>query len=275
MRRRGVGWAVGLVVVAVAAAWAVVAPPFSFLVRRELPPTTYDVPSFESLATPMTLLRELTLTGYYPVATWVPYVLVGIVVGRLDLRSARASGELVGAGLVLVSLSLVSDLLVDRPSVRAALTGSFEGSGWRGSLVPTLQHGLYGVVPTGDPWWLAVRAPHSGTTFDLLMTTGSALLVLAVCLPVARLAPRPFAVAFGAGAMTLTLYGLHVLLRSRGLWDGDDLATFLGQAALVLTVGAAYRAAGHRGPLEALVGDLSTGARRAAEGRAGRVGAHD
>ena len=130
-------------------------------------------------------------------------------------------------------------------------------------------------MPTGDPWWLAVRAPHSGTTFDLLMTTGSALLVLAVCLPLGRWAPRTLSVAFGAGAMTLSLYTLHVLLRTDGLWDGEELSTFVGQVLLVLAVGAAFRLGRQRGPLEVLVGELSGGVRRAVAGATGRVGAHD
>jgi hypothetical protein len=57
-----------------------------------------------------------------------------------------------------------------------------------------------------------------------------------------------------------------VLLRSEGVWDGDDLATYLGQAALVLAVGAAFRLAGLRGSLEMLTGALSNGARRTVEG---------
>ena len=155
----------------------------------------------------------------------------------------------------------------DRPGVRAELVRTFDGAGWRGDLGTTLAHGLYGVTPTDSAWWLAVRAPHSGTTFDLLMTTGSACLVLAVCLLVGRALPRVCSVLFGAGAMTLTLYSLHVVLRNDGWWDGDDLATFVGQVALVLGVGAVFRFGGARGPLELLLGELSTGARKGVEER--------
>jgi hypothetical protein len=254
--------------VALALAWAVAGPVVSHLWRDRLPLPSYAVPSPASLAEPVTLLRELVLTGYYPVLTWVPYILLGMAVGRADLRSWRSVGVLAGAGLwaVLVSWS-VSDALVERPGVRAELVGSFVGAGWRGDLDTTLTDGLYGATPTGSPWWLAVRAPHSGTTFDLLMTGGSACLVIALCLVVGRIAPRPTAVLFGAGAMTLTLYTLHVVLRSDGLWDGRDTGTFLGQVALVLVVGAGYRLVGQRGPLEMLVGETSSGVRRAVSGR--------
>ena len=124
--------------VAVTVGWGLLGPLLSFAVRGGLPPTAYAVPSFDSLAAPAALLRDLLLTGYYPVATWVPFVLAGMVVGRLDLRSPSTSGQLLGAGLVLVSSSLVSDVLLARPDVRAALAGSFDGAGWRGALLPTL-----------------------------------------------------------------------------------------------------------------------------------------
>jgi hypothetical protein len=123
------------------------------------------------------------------------------------------------------------------------------------------------VTPTGSSWWLAVRAPHSGTSLDLLMTIGSAALVLGCCLLLGQRAPRAAAVVFGAGALTLTLYTLHVVLRSRGLWDGDDVRTFLGQAVLVLAIGAAFRWGSRRGPLEVLVGEPSAGVRRVVGGR--------
>jgi uncharacterized membrane protein len=254
--------------VATAVGWAVLAPPISAWLRARVPATTYDVPSVVSLEAPAELVRELLLTGYYPVLTWLPFVLVGVAVGRLDLRTPATPGKLatIGAGAVAVAW-LVSDALLARPGVRGELVSTFEGAGWRGDLDTTLEHGLYGVTPTGTPWWLAVRAPHSGTTFDLLMTTGSALLVLAACLLLGRALPRVCSVLFGAGAMTLTLYSLHVLLRNEGWWDGDDPATFVGQVALVLVIGGVFRWGGHRGPLEVLLGEVSTGARRAVAGR--------
>jgi hypothetical protein len=123
------------------------------------------------------------------------------------------------------------------------------------------------VVPTETWSWLMVRAPHSGAWFDLVMTLGSACLVLGVCLLVGRLAPRVLAVVFGAGAMTLTLYTLHVALRQEGWWDGSLVSDYVGQVALVLVIGAGVRLAGRRGPLELLVGKASSLTRTAVGGR--------
>jgi Heparan-alpha-glucosaminide N-acetyltransferase, catalytic len=253
---------------ATAAAWALLAPVASMWLRRRIAAPTYDVPSLDSLAVPGALARELLVTGYYPVLTWLPFVLVGVVIGRMDLRSTATAGKLatVGAGAVAVAW-LVSDALVARPGVRGELIRTFEGAGWRGDLDTTLAHGLYGVTPPDSAWWLAVRAPHSGTTFDLLMTIGSACLVLAGCLLLGRAAPRVCSVLFGAGAMTLTLYSLHIVLRNEGWWDGDDMGTYLGQVALVLAIGALFRWGGHRGPMELFLGELSSAARDAVSGR--------
>ncbi len=251
-----------------AAAWALVAPAASHWLRSRVATTAYDVPSLDSLADPGALARDLLLTGYYPVLTWLPYILVGVVVGRLDLRATATAGKLAASGAAAVAVAwLVSDALVGRPGVRADLVRTFEGPGWRGDLDTTLASGLYGVTPTDSAWWLAVRAPHSGTTFDLLMTAGSACIVLAVCLLLGRALPRLSSVLFGAGAMTLTLYSLHVVLRSEGWWDGHDLETYLGQVALVLGIGAAFRWGRHRGPLEVLLGELASGARKVVSGR--------
>ncbi len=253
----------------------VVGPPLSLALRRDLPPASYAVPSFDSLSDPVTLLQELLLTGYYPVATWLPYLLVGMVLGRLDLRSAAAATRVAVVGLVgIVVAWLVSEAYLGRPGVRRALVRTFDVPGWQGNLDDSLTHGLYGVTPTGSWSWLMVRAPHSGAWFDLLMTVGSACLVIGACVLVGRLAPRVLGVVFGAGAMTLTLYTVHVVLRDETLVAGTTTEYVL-QAALVLVVGPAFALARRRGPLEAAVGTASSATRRAVAGREGVVGGAD
>ena len=254
--------------VATTALWLVAAPVVSHLVRRDLPPTTYGVPSFASFDDPLTLVREVLLTGYYPVLTWTVYVLVGVLVARMDLRASRTPYWLLVAGLVAAGNAWAwSTLALERDGVRAELIRTFTGAGRLDSFDQTLAHGLYGVTPTGSWWWLTVRGPHTGTTFDLLMTAGSAAVVLGLALLVGRAASRTATVLFGGGAMTLTLYSLHVASRTDGWWDGDDLATFLGQVLVATVLGAGFAAAGRRGPLEWVVGLLSGAARRLVGGR--------
>ncbi len=254
--------------VAVTAAWVVLGPVLSHVLRRSLPPFDYAVPSLGSLADPLGLLGELAVTGYYPALTWTPYLLAGIVVGRLDLRRTWTAPALAATGTAVALTGwAVSSWLLARSGVRGALSDTFSGAGRLPDLDATLQHGLYGTTPTGSWWWLAVHAPHTGTPFDLLVTLGSALVVLGASLLAGRVGGRAVRVLFGAGTMTLTLYTLHVLARTEGWWDGDDLATYLGQAAVALAVGAAFVALGWRGPLERAVGGLSGAARRAVGSR--------
>jgi hypothetical protein len=250
--------------VVLAGGWLLVVPVLSHLLRPHLPPPSYASPSFASLADPAQLLGELAFTGYYPAVPWLAYLLAGLAVGRLDLRRSGTAGTLVVWGAVLAVVSaLVSRALLDRPGVMGTLGETFTGPGLQATMATTLEHGLYGTTPTGSWWWLAVRAPHTATPFDLAHSIGSALVVIGICLVAGRLLPTVLAVALGAGAMTLTLYTAHVALRAPGLWDGDDTETYLAQAAVALAVGALYRLGRRRGPLEEVLARASGGTQRA------------
>jgi hypothetical protein len=66
--------------------------------------------------------------------------------------------------------------------------------------------------------------------------------------------------------MTLTLYSLHVVLLTPGLWPGTGPASYLRHAGLALAVGAAFALARLRGPLEAVVRRASRAASAAVAG---------
>jgi hypothetical protein len=241
-----------------AAIGTVTAPVVSQLVRPHLPEPSYDSPSFHGLVAPLHLLSELTFTGYYPAATWLPYLVAGMAVGRLDLtRRSVALVLAVGGQAVALVGKGVSALLLAQEGVTETLTRTYTGPAGGDSLDQTLPHGLCGRTPPRSWRSLAVTAPHSGTPFDLMHTTGTSLSVIGMALLVAPLAPRLFAVVFGAGAMTLTLYSLHVLLRIPQLWDGYGYAVFAKHVALVLAIGAAFRLLDRSGPLERMVAILA------------------
>ena len=96
-------------------------------------------------------------------------------------------------------------------------------------------------------------------------------MVLGAMLLLARAAPVLVWPLAAVGAMPLTLYTLHVTALalfpaevSVGTSAGALLVTHL---LVALVIGVAVRAAGRRGPLEAVVRALSGGARRAVAGR--------
>lgn len=255
-----------------AAGWLVVVPVVSHLVRPELPGRGFQSPTFAHLADPGQLLSELTFTGYYPAVPWMTYLLVGMALGRLDLRRVATAGRIAASGLALaVAAPLVSRWLRDRPSIGGPLRDSLEaqyGVGLRDSVIElTLARGAYGTTPT-DTWaWLAVDSPHTATSLDLARTLGSSLLVIGICLLLTRVAPRLWAIAFGAGAMTLTLYSLHVVLRADGRLDGDDLTTYLQHVAVVMAIGLLVALVRRRGPLEAVLALAARTVRRAVSPR--------
>lgn len=251
------------------AAWAggilVVGPPLSQLLRAGLAPDAPGNPEPASLLSPVDLLRELLLTGSFPVATWLPFVLAGMVVGRLDLRSTTVARQVAGMGAALLLVAWVlSDLLVAIPGVHARLERSIALPGGHVDLGLALTRGFKAAMPT-DTWaWLVVRAPHSGSWFDQLNVIGSACLVIGVCLLLGRFVPSRHVVLAGAGTMTLSLYSLHVVSRVRGLVPVHAPDQLVPQVLLMLLAGALAAHLGRKGPLEALLAKLSRMARRAA-----------
>jgi len=227
------------------------APVLSAVLRSGLPEGPGDQVGFAALAEPASALRELLVTGYYPVLTWTTYLLAGLAVGRLDLRSSRTGWGLLGGGAVLAAATAVLS------SVLLAAGGLDAIGGPRELLVQR-----YGTVPTDTWWWLAVELPHSGTPLDLAHTTGCALAVVGAALLVARAAPWAVVPFAAVGAVTLTLYSLHVA--TLAVLGGGGLSTYLWHVGWCLAIGLVVRVTGMRGPAEAVVSGASRAARTAA-----------
>ena len=248
---RRLGW--------LALGWALLSPVASLLLRRQLEAGPKVVPSFAELAAPVQLLQELLLTGYYPVLTWATYLFAGMAVGRLRLGSAATAARLALVGAWTAALALaVSAWLTRLPGTREALLADPRRpvEGWA-ELDTQIRLGLYGTHPTGTPWWLAVWSPHSGSVVDLLHTTGTALLVLGLALWLVALLPRaPWWLLGGAGAMTLTLYTVHVLVVAALPEQRTGTALAL-HAGVSLLLGAVAARLAQRGPLEAAVRTLA------------------
>ncbi|HET7475311.1 MAG TPA: heparan-alpha-glucosaminide N-acetyltransferase domain-containing protein [Dermatophilaceae bacterium] len=238
----------------VAAGLAVVVPILGQLVRPHLPDLVGQ-PTFASLGEPGALVWDVLLTGTYPTVPWLAYLLLGMSLGRLRLARTRVATRLVLAGAVLAVAGWAVGYLVTRSTVvQEALVrteGRLPAEAWA-ALEQRLIDGLHGTTPTGSWWWLLVAAPHSATTFDLFHTAGSAMVVLGLCLLVARRWTRQWAVIGGAGAMTLTLYTTHVWVAANAVPRTVAYATQF-HLVLVLVLGAVFAGARVKGPLEALV----------------------
>jgi hypothetical protein len=233
-----------------------VTPLVSLLLRRGLPTGPGNQLGLTAIAEPGALLETLALTGYYPVLPWTTYLLAGMAVGRLDLRSVRVAVGLLagGAGLALVAAG-----------TSALLLGPGGGATAIGRVA--LQQRRYGTTPTDTWWWLAVDIPHSGAPLDLAHTTGTALAVLGAMLLLARWARPLVLVPAALGAAPLTLYALHVVALSFYPGTGPDGgaeegALWIGHVLAATAIGVALWLCGRRGPLESVVSGTTRRVRR-------------
>lgn len=269
------------VLAGLAVVWVALAPQLSFALRRLPLPgdSPGPVPSWPDLAHPLELITNLMLTGYYPVLTWFGYLLVGMAVGRshrLYRPEGRWSGwwlVALGAGLTAAS-TLAVRVLETRFDVhsRVSLPPGHPSSYQSGE--PT---SLYGTTPTNTWWWQLTDLRHSGTTFDLVATIGSSLVVIGCALLLTRWATArtllwPLAVG---GAMPLTIYSLHVMIESgRALFiRNTGLLGCALEAAVLLSVAVVIRVVGRElggaggGPLEWVARVASRTARAAVQPR--------
>ena len=240
-----------------AAAWVALSPVLAYLVRpwlyENVSPSSLDANiTWESFLEPATLLADVLFTGFYPVVQWLSYLLIGLLIGRLRLGELPVQVGLVAAGIIAAAgAKFLSYYLLLEEGGFDALLATDSGRTW--PLARMMEVNLAGVEQTGSWWWLAVSGPHSGTPLDLLHSAGTAAAVVGVCLLLTRARPNLLLPLSAAGAMTLTLYSLHVWAMS--VTDAqpvppDPMVLFWVSAAAAAGIGIAFNKLGSRGPLE-------------------------
>jgi hypothetical protein len=238
-----------------ALAWVAAAPALSHWLRLGSQPDP-QVPGFDSLLVPTALIQDIFLTGYYPVLVWIAYLLAGLAIGRSALASRATAALLAGGGGLL--------------AVTAAALSGWLASGPGAGKVGHLPVQFFGTAPTDSWWYLVVATPHSGTSFDLLLTIGTAAATLGVCLLVASFSPGWLAALAGAGGMTLTLYTGHVLALATQIGLGDRPRLLGIHIGLALLIGWGWRRWIGRGPLETMAAQAAAWARSQALSPRGR-----
>lgn len=250
---------------ALGALWLVATPVVAHGLRMLVGGGPGASPSWIDLFAPVDLAQRLVLTGYYPVLQWTGYLLVGLAVGRLPLRRTATAAWLVASGVVLAGLSkVVSGLLLPSHLDEFVVPPDSPIAG--GPLEVALATGIYGTTPTTSWWWLVVSGPHSGTPFDLVHTTGTAVAVLGLCLLLAAGVGRWLLPLAAAGSMTLSLYTLHVvvLAATAGSSAGwDPVTAWAVHAVVAIVLASLWALTGARGPLEHVTAEASGGGTRA------------
>ncbi|RBY76715.1 hypothetical protein DQ238_16715 [Geodermatophilus sp. TF02-6] len=182
----------------------------------------------------------LLATGYYPALVWLAFVLVGLAVGRLDLRAGRVRAGLVAGGALAAVLGYGGGWL----SARLAGPGRRFGGMETGFASPG----------TWDPAWFAGAEPHSGTPFEVVGSTGVAVAVVGGCLVLADRLPRLTYPLASVGAMALTVYTVQIA--AIAVLDADPTAgwgTWARFAVTALVLAPAWRLQIGQGPLERLL----------------------
>ncbi|MFF3325040.1 DUF418 domain-containing protein [Streptomyces sp. NPDC002889] len=207
---------------------------------------------------------ELLITGPYPVLTWLPFIIAGMALAKLDLTRRGVPARLAVLGGALAVLGYGGSWLAlhlvpgAQAGVNAATDTGAAASAWWSDAV--------GEDPTaGIPAWLLVAAPHSQTTWSILGNTGVALAGLAACLIATDRSARLqwlAAPVIAVGSISLTAYVGHIVaIKALGT---DDLPAFaalpvlLGFAAVAMLLALAWTRVFRRGPLEYMLHAATT-----------------
>lgn len=179
---------------------------------------------------PVLVIGDLLATGFYPLITWAPPVLVGVLVGRTRLEDTATRWALVGGGTVTAAAAYGLSEIARATSAAAA-----------------------------DSMYLVAEG-HTGAPLNVVGATAVAVAVLGACLLLADALPRltwPLAMV---GQMALTVYVGHLLVLDvapQWLESRDDLVTAVWRVArfflVVLGICSLWRLRWRRGPLEALL----------------------
>lgn len=265
MRARTLAWIAGV--------WAVAGPIASWVIRAA---TDTD-----------SVIFRYPLSGDYPAMTWMPFVIAGMALGRMDLRDAAVRAKLVIVGAATALLAYGGAAIVAAAGLRDSLTEQIAGTltDVGSELHPFLSNAQYaatvhsetGVTPTTSSGWLLVAAPHSGSIVDVVGCLGVCLAVVGLCLPLGDRLGRAARTWWGktaslvgqavvaAGAMSLTMYTAHIV----GMWliekttghsfaPGQSVWMLMGFTVVLFAGALVWQRLLGRGPLEIPLNWLST-----------------
>ncbi len=171
---------------------------------------------------------------FYPVLSWMGYVLAGMAVGKLHHTRAVRQVWILASGVAL-------------------MIAGYGGGVTLGGTSPLPD------AATGEPDWASVE-PHAYTPFEIAGNLGTALVVIAVCIAAGQSIPRALWPLAAAGSMALTLYVTHLFVIAI---VGEDMVwepTNEGMVWLcvgLITFACLWRWRFSQGPIEAVTSRLA------------------
>lgn len=211
------------------------------------------------------MLRDLLLSGAYPLLTYFPYILAGMALGRLaDLRSGRSLRQLAGFGAAAAVAGYGASWLALGPGGRRGplLEAIGREHPWAAAApdpVAAVLGEQFGAVPSTSWDWLLVAGPYSQTPLETLGNSGVGAALIGMLALAAhgagRAATRLLRPLAAVGAMALTVYVVHALVLAvflRG-WSGWEVLAGFSACALIGCAAWRWLLRGtelYRGPLE-------------------------
>ncbi|WP_171109577.1 MULTISPECIES: DUF418 domain-containing protein [unclassified Streptomyces] len=233
----------------IAAGWALAGPQLLYLLKPVVGgrafPTVGQADGIVSLL----------FTGGYPALTWVPFVIAGMALARLDLAATAVRIRLALTGVALAVTGYGGSWLALRlvPGAAEAVREPAGEPGMSSMLsAPPGKQGIFGDTPAG----MLVASPHSEATLSIVANTGVAILVVTACLAAMDAFPwlrRLATPVIAVGSMSLTAYVYHIV----AIWLLDTeksavppLHILLGLIASVTVLATIWSRFFQRGPLE-------------------------
>ncbi|MFF4186251.1 DUF418 domain-containing protein [Streptomyces sp. NPDC001691] len=208
----------------IAAGLALITPQLAFVLQLGLSESVQQsINAYDPLKSLSEVgVLDLLLTGLYPTITWMPFVIAGMALARLDLSATAVQRRLAALGATLtVTAYGLSMLLAGKDAVRSTAEDGKPSGG-----LATVSGGP-GVSGRGSGEQLVSSAsdllgagPHTGTTFDIIGSVGVAILVIVGTTVLVDRLPRLRRLAhpvIAVGTMSLTAYVGHFLAQSAWL----------------------------------------------------------
>ncbi|GAA1664840.1 hypothetical protein GCM10010977_04180 [Citricoccus zhacaiensis] len=234
-----------------AAAFGVITPILMQAMIPVLPDwTSYNPTLGHLLSEPASVVSQLLLTGTYPALPYMTFILAGMGLGRLNLRSTQVQGIIAGIGAALAILaSVVSSVLL-------YMAGGYEALLATGLSEAALDEAIvYGpdYLPNTSAWWLAIATPHTNTPLALATSLGMSLLAVGLFQLIAHRAGRWLTPLAAAGTMTLTLYSAHLIALALEIHYSEPVLWFVVHLAAAFGFAWFWNRMVGQGPLEKLV----------------------
>ncbi|MFF0991472.1 heparan-alpha-glucosaminide N-acetyltransferase domain-containing protein [Kocuria nitroreducens] len=228
-----------------------------------LPDWSSSNPTFADVVSePAGTISQLLLTGSYPALPYMTYLLVGMGLGRLNLRKCEFQVRLLVVGIGVAIFARVTSyfLLYALGGYQRLLDASSLG---QEELAEALIWGPDSLL-SESVWWLAIATPHTNTPLAIAASLGVGLAVLGALLLIARTVEAWLLPLAAMGAMTLSLYTAHLMALSFEVHYDEPYLWYVVQLVVAALFAVAWQRALGQGPLERVIGRSVKGARRLA-----------